>query len=118
MNLRLSVGVQCPAGRDVLAALGGLPLLLGALWASGRLARRADAAAADANSVLTERIIEFARTQQALRAARRVEPARNSGPTTTAISCSTSSPSGEWGAATTHAVSASAARAASSAPST
>ncbi|MEB4210602.1 ABC transporter ATP-binding protein [Mycobacterium sp. 94-17] len=59
------------------AALGGLPLLLGALWASARLARRADAAAADANSALTERIIEFARTQQALRAARRVEPARS-----------------------------------------
>ena len=32
-------------------------------------------AAADANTALTERIIEFARTQQALRAARRVEPA-------------------------------------------
>ncbi|OBH52594.1 ABC transporter ATP-binding protein [Mycobacterium sp. E2479] len=59
------------------AALGGLPLLLGALWASARIARRADAAAADANSALTERIIEFARTQQALRAARRVEPARS-----------------------------------------
>ncbi|OBH10821.1 ABC transporter ATP-binding protein [Mycobacterium sp. E3247] len=60
-----------------LAALGGVPLLLGALWASARLARRADAAADEANSVLTERIIEFARTQQALRAARRVEPARS-----------------------------------------
>ncbi len=60
-----------------VAALGGVPLLLGALWASARLARRADAAADDANSALTERIIEFARTQQALRAARRVEPARS-----------------------------------------
>lgn len=60
-----------------VAALGGLPLLLGALWASAGLARRADTAAADANSSLTERIIEFARTQQALRAARRVEPARS-----------------------------------------
>lgn len=60
-----------------LAALGGLPLMLGALWASARLARRADSAAAEANSALTERIIEFARTQQALRAARRVEPARS-----------------------------------------
>lgn len=59
------------------AALGGLPLLLGALWAAARLARRADVAAAEANSALTERIIEFARTQQALRAARRVEPARS-----------------------------------------
>lgn len=60
-----------------LAALGGVPLLLGALWASARLARRADATAAQANTALTERIIEFARTQQALRAARRVEPARS-----------------------------------------
>lgn len=60
-----------------VAALGGLPLLLAALWASARLARRADAASAAANSSLTERIIEFARTQQALRAARRVEPARS-----------------------------------------
>lgn len=59
------------------AALAGVPLLLGALWASARLARRADAAAGDANTALTERIIEFARTQQALRAARRVEPARS-----------------------------------------
>jgi ATP-binding cassette, subfamily B, bacterial IrtB/YbtQ len=60
-----------------VAAMGGVPLLLGALWASARFARRADAAAAEANSALTERIIEFARTQQALRAARRVEPARS-----------------------------------------
>jgi ATP-binding cassette, subfamily B, bacterial IrtB/YbtQ len=60
-----------------VAAMGGVPLLLGALWGSVRLARRADAAAGAANTALTERIIEFARTQQALRAARRVEPARS-----------------------------------------
>ncbi|OBK26907.1 iron ABC transporter permease [Mycobacterium asiaticum] len=60
-----------------VAALAGVPLLLGALWASVRLSRKADAAAGEANSALTERIIEFARTQQALRAARRVEPARS-----------------------------------------
>ncbi|OBI36155.1 iron ABC transporter permease [Mycobacterium sp. E1386] len=60
-----------------VAALGGVPLLLGALWVSARLTRRADAAADEANGALTERIIEFARTQQALRAARRVEPARS-----------------------------------------
>jgi ATP-binding cassette subfamily B protein IrtB len=60
-----------------VAALAGVPLLLGALWASLRLTRRADAAAGEANTALTERIIEFARTQQALRAARRVEPARS-----------------------------------------
>ncbi|MEZ0367063.1 ABC transporter ATP-binding protein [Mycobacterium sp. pUA109] len=59
------------------AALAGVPLMLGALWASSGLARRADAAAGDANTALTERIIEFARTQQALRAARRVEPERS-----------------------------------------
>lgn len=59
------------------AALAGVPLMLGALWASVRLSRKADAAAGAANSALTERIIEFARTQQALRAARRVEPARS-----------------------------------------
>ncbi len=60
-----------------VAARGGLPRLLAALGASARLARRADGAGAAANSSLTERIIEFARTQQALRAARRVEPARS-----------------------------------------
>lgn len=60
-----------------IAALGGVPLLLAALWASARLARRADTAADEANGALTERIIEFARTQQALRSARRVEPARS-----------------------------------------
>ncbi|WP_204080709.1 ABC transporter ATP-binding protein [Mycobacterium riyadhense] len=60
-----------------VAALAGVPLLLAALWASARFTRRADKAADAANTALTERIIEFARTQQALRAARRVEPARN-----------------------------------------
>lgn len=60
-----------------LAALAGVPVLLGALWGSGRLSRRADRAADETNRELTERIVEFARTQQALRAARRVEPARS-----------------------------------------
>lgn len=60
-----------------LAALGGVPLLLGALWAANRLSARADGAAGAANTALTERIIEFARTQQALRAARQVEPERS-----------------------------------------
>lgn len=60
-----------------VAALAGVPFLLGALWASAALTRRADAAADEANRALTERIIEFARTQQALRSARRVEPARS-----------------------------------------
>lgn len=60
-----------------LAALAGVLVLLGAMWASGRLSRQADRVADETNTVLTERIIEFARTQQALRAARRVEPARS-----------------------------------------
>lgn len=60
-----------------VAALVGIVVLLAAFWVSGRLGRRADRAAATANSRLTERVLEFARTQQALRAARRVEPARS-----------------------------------------
>jgi ATP-binding cassette subfamily B protein IrtB len=60
-----------------LAALVGVVVLLGALWIAVRLTRRADVVAGETNSALTERIIEFARTQQALRAARRVEPARS-----------------------------------------
>lgn len=55
-----------------VAAAITLPLLLGALAASVRVVRAADAADARAHSVLTERILEFARTQQALRASRRV----------------------------------------------
>jgi ATP-binding cassette subfamily B protein IrtB len=60
-----------------LAALAGVVVLLGAMWASGRLAQGADRVADETNTALTERLIEFARTQQALRAARRVEPARS-----------------------------------------
>lgn len=60
-----------------LAALAGVPVLLGAYRVAGHLGRGADRASATANDALTERIIEFARTQQALRAARRVEPARS-----------------------------------------
>ncbi|MFF0488032.1 ABC transporter ATP-binding protein [Nocardia sp. NPDC004068] len=60
-----------------LAALAGVPVLLGAFWAAGRSGRGADRVAAESNSALTERLIEFARTQPALRAARRVEPARS-----------------------------------------
>src|SRR5690606_14969286 len=58
-----------------LVALLAVPLLLGSLWGANRISRQADRVAADANSALTARIIEFARTQAALRAARRVEPA-------------------------------------------
>ena len=66
--------ISAPVG---LAALLGVVALLAAMWASGRLSRNADALAEHTNTALTERIIEFARTQQALRAARRVEPARS-----------------------------------------
>ncbi|MCD0453201.1 ABC transporter ATP-binding protein/permease [Actinocorallia sp. API 0066] len=66
--------VSAPLG---LAALAGVPVLLGAFWASTGISRRADTVAAETNSAFTERILEFARTQQALRAARRVEPARS-----------------------------------------
>lgn len=62
--------ISLPLG---LAALAGVPVLLGAYWFAARLSRAADRAASEANSALTERVIEFARTQQALRAARRVE---------------------------------------------
>ncbi|WP_040794520.1 ABC transporter ATP-binding protein [Nocardia higoensis] len=58
-----------------LVALIAVPLLLGALWGANRISRQADRVAAASNSELTARIIEFARTQTALRAARRVEPA-------------------------------------------
>ncbi len=59
------------------AALAGVAVLLGAMLAAGRLSRQADTVADETNTALTERLIEFARTQQALRAARRVEPARS-----------------------------------------
>ncbi|BCB84586.1 ABC transporter ATP-binding protein [Phytohabitans suffuscus] len=59
-----------------LAALAGVPVLLGAFWATRRIGRAAERTAEDANTALTERIVEFARTQPALRAARRAEPAR------------------------------------------
>ncbi|WP_329607975.1 ABC transporter ATP-binding protein [Microbacterium sp. KUDC0406] len=60
-----------------LAALAGVPVLLGAYALSSRIGRAADREASDANSLLTERVLEFARTQQALRSARRVEPERS-----------------------------------------
>jgi ATP-binding cassette subfamily B protein IrtB len=73
----IGLGLFAVSWQLALAALAGVPLLALAFWASARLSRTADRAAASANSVLTERIVEFARTQQALRAARRVEPERS-----------------------------------------
>ena len=60
-----------------MAAALSIPVLLMTLWAVSRLTRRADEVAAQSNSALTERIIEFARTQEALRSSRRVEPMRS-----------------------------------------
>ncbi|MDF1489681.1 ABC transporter ATP-binding protein [Tessaracoccus caeni] len=60
-----------------LVALAGVPLLGGAYLAGGFFGRAADKAASEANSAFTERIVEFARTQHALRAARRVDPERS-----------------------------------------
>lgn len=60
-----------------VAAAITLPLLLGALLAGIRIVRSADEADTWAHSALTERILEFARTQAALRASRRVAPARS-----------------------------------------
>jgi len=79
LGLPVAIGVALlpiswPVG---IAALVGVPLLLGAFWASVRIGRRADRLADEANGRLTERVLEFARTQQALRAARRVTAARS-----------------------------------------
>lgn len=56
-----------------LVALLGVPVLFGAYVVSGMLGRKADREADSANAQLTERIVEFAGTQQALRASRRVD---------------------------------------------
>lgn len=60
-----------------LVALACVPVLLGALWATGAISERADRVADDANSALTERIVEFGRTQQALRVSRRTDAERS-----------------------------------------
>lgn len=57
-----------------VAALIGVPVLLGAFWLAARLGRNADRAVARANVTLTERLVEFARTQTVLRSSRRVAP--------------------------------------------
>ncbi|WP_159922760.1 MULTISPECIES: ABC transporter ATP-binding protein [Nocardia] len=73
----IGIGLVPVAWQLGAASLLAVPLLLGALWASGRITRKADEVAKDSNSALTARILEFARTQAALRAARRVELARS-----------------------------------------
>jgi ATP-binding cassette subfamily B protein IrtB len=73
----ISVGLFFVSWQLGVAAAITLPLLLGALLASQRIVRAADAADSRAHNALTERILEFARTQQALRASRRVTAARS-----------------------------------------
>ena len=77
LPVAIAIGLMPISWQLGLAALAGLPVLLGAFWAAGRLSRNADRVAAAANTTLTERIVEFARTQEALRASRRVDPARS-----------------------------------------
>ena len=73
----ISVGLFFVSWQLGVAAAITLPLLLGALVASQRIVRAADAADSCAHNALTERILEFARTQQALRASRRANAARS-----------------------------------------
>ncbi|MFW0784546.1 ABC transporter ATP-binding protein [Gordonia sp. CPCC 206044] len=77
LPIAIAVALIPIAWQLALVALAGVPLLLTALWATGAVSRRADQVADEANSRLTERIVEFARTQQALRVARRVDPERS-----------------------------------------
>ncbi|WP_280435208.1 ABC transporter ATP-binding protein [Nocardia carnea] len=77
LPVAIAVALMPVAWQLGLVALLALPLMLGSLWLTNLLTRRATTVSREANSVLTERILEFARTQAALRAARRVEPARN-----------------------------------------
>ncbi len=71
----ITIGLFFISWKLGVAAAITLPLLLGALLASIHIVRAADEADAKAHSALTERILEFARTQAALRASRRVSPA-------------------------------------------
>jgi ATP-binding cassette subfamily B protein IrtB len=66
--------ISLPLG---LVALAGIPLLLAAFFGGTRIGRRADQAVTETNTELTERVVEFARTQQTLRASRRSEPTRS-----------------------------------------
>lgn len=73
----LTIGLFFISWKLGVAAAITLPLLLVALLAGIRIVRSADEADTRAHSALTERILEFARTQAALRASRRVTPARS-----------------------------------------
>ncbi|WP_131727600.1 ABC transporter ATP-binding protein, partial [Mycobacteroides sp. H063] len=73
----ITIGLFFISWKLGVAAAITLPLIVGALLASIRIVRTADEADTKAHSALTERILEFARTQAALRASRRVNPARS-----------------------------------------
>ncbi|AYM43018.1 ABC transporter ATP-binding protein [Mycobacteroides chelonae] len=73
----ITIGLFFVSYKLGIAAAITLPLIVGALLASIRIVRTADEADTKAHSALTERILEFARTQAALRASRRVNPARS-----------------------------------------
>ncbi|OKL54093.1 hypothetical protein BSZ39_05890 [Bowdeniella nasicola] len=66
--------VSVPLG---LVALAGVPLLIGAYLAGERMSRKAGSVAEAASTDVAESIIEFARAQQALRAARRSDAERS-----------------------------------------
>ncbi|WP_182349565.1 ABC transporter ATP-binding protein [Tomitella gaofuii] len=77
LPLAIACALFAVAWQLALVALAGVPLLLGTLWLARAISDRADEVADDTNARLSERVIEFARTQQALRVSRRVEPARS-----------------------------------------
>ena len=68
--LPLAIGIALfgVAWQLAVVALIGVPLVLGAMWASGAMIRHTDREFDESNAALTERVVEFARTQAALRA--------------------------------------------------
>ncbi|WP_166968670.1 ABC transporter ATP-binding protein [Brevibacterium atlanticum] len=77
LPIAIAIALIPISGPLALAALIGVPTLLAAFVGGARIGRRADRVAAETNSALTERVVEFARTQQALRASRRTESERS-----------------------------------------
>ncbi|WP_210603920.1 ABC transporter ATP-binding protein [Brevibacterium oceani] len=77
LPIAIAIALIPISGPLALAALIGVPILLAAFVGGARIGRRADRVAAETNSALTERVLEFARTQQALRASRRTETERS-----------------------------------------
>ncbi|MGC2939020.1 MULTISPECIES: ABC transporter ATP-binding protein [unclassified Brevibacterium] len=77
LPITIAIALIPISGPLALAALIGVPILLAAFFGGARIGRHADRVAAETNSALTERVVEFARTQQALRASRRTETERS-----------------------------------------